>query len=69
MANSATVTAGNDILATQYNNLRKDAVESQLDYYAGAGSANAFTFTADSQYTAYVTGSKFRVKANHTITG
>ena len=67
MANSATVTAGNDILATQYNNLRKDAVERQLDYYAGAGSANAFTFTAEAQYTAYVTGSKFRMKANHTI--
>lgn len=69
MASSAIVVAGGDILASQYNNMRKDVVEGQLQYYALGGSSNAFTFTADTQYTAYVTGSFFLVKANFAIDG
>ena len=69
MANSATVTAGTDILATAYNNLRKDAIEGLLTYFAAGGSANAYTGTVEAQYTAYVTGSAFRMLSNHVNTG
>lgn len=69
MADSSTVTAGNDILAAQYNNLRKDIITNALSYVALGGSANAFTASVDSQFTAYAAGNSFLCKANFTVTG
>lgn len=68
-SNSATVAAGDTVLATQYNNLRKDSLINAGDYNTSGGSANAFTLTLDSQITAYVTGMVVKFKANFDITG
>lgn len=67
--NSATVSAGDVALASQYNNVRKDVVENAGDYVTAGGSGNAFTAALDAQITAYVTGAIYKFKANHTITG
>ena len=66
---SSTVAAGDDILASQYNNLRADSIRRSGDYETAGGSANAFTLAIDSSISAYVAGQVFVFKANHTITG
>lgn len=63
-SNSSTVAAGDTVLATQYNNVRKDTVINAGDYNTSGGSSNAFTLTLDSQITAYVTGMVVKFKAN-----
>lgn len=68
-SNSATVAAGDTVLAAQYNNLRKDTLINAGDYNTSGGSANAFTLTLDAQITAYVTGMVVKFKANFDITG
>ncbi len=68
-SNSSTVAAGDTVLATQYNNVRKDTVINAGDYNTSGGSSNAFTLTLDSQITAYVTGMVIKFKANFDITG
>lgn len=69
MPSSSTVAAGGDILATQYNNLRKDVIEGQLIYGADAGGTDTYAITIDAQYTAYVTGTLLVVKFNTANTG
>lgn len=66
--NSATVSAGDTILASQYNNARKDILENAGDYNTAAGSANAYTLSVDAQIAAYATRQVFKFKANFTNT-
>lgn len=66
---SGTVTAGDDILASQYNNLRADLIRRAGDYEVAGGSSNAFTLVVDSSISAYAAGQVFRFQANHSITG
>lgn len=68
--NSGTVTAGDDILASQYNNVRADLVRRAGDYEVSAGSSNAYTLAIDASIvTSYIDGSRFVMKANHTNDG
>lgn len=63
--NSATVAAGDTVLAAQYNNLRKDVINNAGDYATSGGSSDAYTLAVDAQVvTAYVTGQVFKFKAN-----
>jgi len=63
------VAGGDDALASQYNNLRKDVLQNAGDYSASAGSANAYTLAIDSVITAYDEGQVFKFKANFSNTG
>ena len=67
--NSSTVASGDDVLASQYNNLRKDSLQNAGDYATATGSSNAFAISIDSQISAYDEGQVFKFKANHTIDG
>lgn len=62
--NSSTVAAGDTVLATQYNNLRKDTIKNAGDYATSGGSSDAYTLSVDAQTTAYSAGQVFRFKAN-----
>lgn len=66
--NSATVASGDQALATQYNNLRKDIIKAGGDYATSGGAANVQTLTIDAQYNAYVTGDIIKFKAGFTNT-
>lgn len=66
---SVDVSAGDDVLASQYNNLRDDLVKNAGDYELSTGSANAFVLAIDASITALVAGMKFRFQANFSITG
>lgn len=66
--NSTTHTAGQDFLASHYNDLRNDSMIMGGEYVVATGSSNAFVATIDSQITSYTTGMKVCFKANHTIT-
>lgn len=67
--NSATVAVSDVATASQYNNLRRDALEMAGGYATTTGSANAYILTIDSQISAYVTGMLIRFKANFANTG
>jgi hypothetical protein len=67
--NSSAVAGGDTVLATQYNNLRKDTIINAGDYATSTGSANAYVLAIDGQITAYATGQIFKFKANFTNTG
>lgn len=67
--NSSTVTAWQQALDSQYNNLRKDVIQHAWDYATSGGSSSAYTLTLDAQYTAYTAGDVIQFKANHTNTG
>lgn len=67
--NSSTVSAWQQALATQYNNLRKDIIVQAGEYKTSTGSANAYVLAIDAQYVAYTAGDKFIFNANHTNTG
>jgi hypothetical protein len=66
---SIPVVAGDDILASEYNTLRTDAIRRAGDYETAGGSSNAFTLSIDSSITSYVAGQVFCWQANHTIDG
>lgn len=66
---SAEVAGGDDALATQYNALRKDAIQNSGDYAASGGAANAYTLAIDAAIAAYNEGQVFKFKANHLNTG
>lgn len=61
---SATVAGGDQALASQYNNLRKDALQNGGDYATSGGAANAYILTIDAQIAAYAAGQIFKFKAN-----
>jgi len=65
---SAAVSAGDDILASQYNNLRADTIANAGDYEDAGGSSNAYTLAIDSTITALSAGQVFKFRANHTNT-
>lgn len=67
--NSSTVSTGDDILASQYNDLREDVVNCAQDLPTTTGSANTQAITVDSQVTAYVAGQRFQIIAGYTNTG
>lgn len=67
--NSATVSSGDDILATQYNNIRKDIVERAGDVATTGGTANVRTLTLDAQITTYTTGLVIQFKSHTNNTG
>lgn len=64
--NTSIVVADTDILASQYNNLRKDVIELGGEYAVATGSGGAYAVTVDSQITSLVTGFTVKFKANHT---
>jgi len=66
---SAQVAGGDDVLASQYNALRKDVIQNGGDYAASAGSSNAYTLAIDSAIAAYNEGQVFKFKANFANTG
>lgn len=66
--NSATVTAWQQALDSQYNNLRKDLILMAWDYATSTGSSNAYLLWIDAQYTAYAAWDTIRFKANFTNT-
>jgi len=66
---SSTVAGGDDALATQYNNLRKDVIQNAGDYEDSGGAANAYTLSIDAAISAYAAGQIFKFKANHANTG
>jgi hypothetical protein len=66
---SSNVAGGDDALATQYNNLRKDVIQNAGDYETSAGSANAYTLSIDSAITSYAAGQVFKFNANFANTG
>lgn len=66
---SSTVAGGDDALATQYNNLRKDSIENAGDYGTTTGSANAYLLSVDAAITAYAEKQVFKFKANFANTG
>jgi len=65
---SSTVSAWQQWLASQYNNVRKDVLLRAWDYATSTGSANAYLLSIDAQFTAYATGDTFVFKANFTNT-
>lgn len=67
--NTSTVVADTDILASQYNDLRKDVIELGGEYAVATGSGGAYAVTVDSQITSLVTGFTVKFKANHTYSG
>ena len=66
---SSTVAGGDDALATQYNNLRKDSIENAGDYASSTGSANAYALSIDAVVSAYAEKQVFKFKANFANTG
>lgn len=68
-ASSSQVVAGNDILATDLNNLRKDVLQMAGDIAASTGSANAYVLAINAQIAAYATNQKFKFIANFANTG
>lgn len=67
--NTSTVVADTDILASQYNDLRKDIIELGGEYAVATGSGGAYAVTIDSQITSLATGFTVKFKANHTYSG
>jgi hypothetical protein len=67
--NSSTATAGTDALASEYNDLRLDAIELGGEYAVATGSGGAYAVSIDSEVTAYATGMAIKFKANHTYSG
>lgn len=65
---SSQVSAGDTITAAERNNLRFDVITNAGDFVVSGGSANAYTFTIDSQWVAQ-NGLIIKFKANHTNTG
>jgi len=63
-SNSSTVVAGDDALAADYNDLRKDAIRNAGDYASSTGSANAYLLSVDAQVDSYVEGDVHKFKAN-----
>ena len=51
---SAVVAGGDDALATQYNNLRKDVLQNAGDYENAGGTGDIITLSVDAQITAYL---------------
>lgn len=67
---STVVAGGDDVLASQYNSLRKDVIQNAGDYAAAGGTANAITLAIDAQIAAtYNEGQVFKFKAGSTNTG
>lgn len=66
---SAEVSGGDDVLASQYNNLRQDALESGGDFEVTAGAGDAYTLAVDSAISAYKEGQVFRFEADEANTG
>ena len=59
MADSSTVSSGDQALASDYNNLREDVVKSALVQLSSVAGTDTITATADGQYDAYTAGSMF----------
>ncbi len=66
--NTTTVSAWDDALATDYNNLRKDVIEKSWDRAVTTWSANAYVLSTDTQITAYVASQRYVFQANFTNT-
>lgn len=66
---SAEVAGGDDVLASQYNNLRQDALESGGDFETTAGAGDTYTLAIDATITAYKQGQVFRFIADEANTG
>jgi len=66
---SATTAGGDDALADQYNDLRKDVLRNAGDYETTTGSSDAYVLSVDAQISALTEGDKFRIKANFTNSG
>lgn len=66
---SAVVIAGDDVLDSQYNNLRKDIIKNAGDYEVAGGTGDVITLSIDAQYVAYAAGDKIRFQASATNTG
>lgn len=62
--NSTTVSAGDQALASQYNNVRKDVIVMWGEYAVTSGSANAYVLAIDAQFVAYADGDTFKFKTN-----
>lgn len=66
---SAQVAGGDDVLASQYNDLRGDVLKNAGDFEVAAGAANVITLAIDAQITAYEAGQVFKFKASAENTG
>lgn len=66
---SSTVSAGDTATATQYNNLRKDALQNAGDYEDTGGAANAYTLAIDGAIAALSAGLVIRFKASFSSSG
>lgn len=64
--NYPVVSAGDDILATDFQEFRKDVIVNAGDYGVTGGSADAQTLTIDGQVTSFADGDKVRFKAGFT---
>lgn len=66
--NSSTVSAWDQALAAQYNNLRKDLIVQAWEYAVTTWSANAYILAIDAQYVAYTAWDNFEFKTNFSNT-
>lgn len=67
--NSIKVVAWNDAEASEYNDLRLDAIILGGEHKITTWSANAYILAIDSDYVAYASWDKFEFQANFTNTG
>lgn len=66
---STTVAAGDDALATDYNELRLDVIKNAGDYETAGGTGDVITLATDAQYVAYAAGDVIRFQASALNTG
>jgi len=69
MPNSSTVVAGDDALASDYNEARLDILQLAGDYAVTTGSANAYVLALDAQIVAYTNNMLIKFQANFTNSG
>ena len=66
---TAQVSGGDDALASQYNNMRKDIIKNAGDYETAGGTGNVITLAIDAQYVAYAAGDVIKFEASAANTG
>jgi hypothetical protein len=66
---SIEVTAGDDILASEYNIVREDLIRNAGDYATSTGSANAYVLALDAALDSLAAGDVVKFKANFENTG